>query len=100
MPIIYDSFETCEISVNLIGVLDYLICIPRPLAWGVFRSKTLQRYNKSLKYTNYSAFFCIFATHRTFGDYVSPVGPQYDKERLSTILHCKSTIKKRKAQRF
>ncbi len=36
MPIIYDSFETCEISVNLIGVLDYLICIPRPLAWGVF----------------------------------------------------------------
>ena len=67
MPIIYDSFETCEISVNLIGVLDYLICIPRPLAWGVLRSKTLQRYNKSLKYTNYSAFFCIFAPYRTFG---------------------------------
>ena len=57
MPIIYDSFETCEISVNLIGVLDYLICIPRPLAWGVFRSKTLQRYNKSLNYANNSAFF-------------------------------------------
>lgn len=62
MPIIYDSFETCEISVNLIGVLDYLICIPRPLAWGVFRSKTLQRYNKSLKYANYSPFF-VFLQH-------------------------------------
>ena len=38
-------------------MLDYLICIPRPLAWGVFRSKTLQRYNKSLNYANNSAFF-------------------------------------------
>ena len=32
--------------------------------------------------------------------YVSPAGPQYGKERLITILHCKSTTKKRKAQRF
>ena len=100
MPIIYDSFETCEISVNLIGVLDYLICIPRPLAWGVFRSKTLQRYNKSLKYANYSAFFVFLLHIAHLVHYISPVGPQYDKERFSTILHCKSTIKKRKAHRF
>ena len=86
--------------MNLIGVLDYLICIPRPLAWGRLSFKDAAKIQQKFEIHKLFCIFCIFATYRTFGDYVSPAGPQYDKERLITILRCKGTTKKRKAQRF